>query len=57
MYLLSSGSEWNSSITGNGIFFLLLFYFFLIYMENEGGLVLAIANPRNKRITSVQKNI
>lgn len=57
MYLLSSGNEWNSSINGNIIFFLLLFDFFLIYMENEGGLVLAIANSRNKRITSVQQNI
>lgn len=57
MYLLSSGNEWNSSINGNIIFFLLLFDFFLIYMENEGGLVLAIANSRKKRITSVQQNI
>lgn len=55
MYLLSSGNDWNRRVSGNVIFFLLLFCFFPIYVRNEGGLVLAVANSWNGRISNVRE--
>lgn len=55
IYLLSSGNVRNRRITVKSIFFLLLLCFFLIYVRNEGGLLLAITSSWNGRISNVKE--
>lgn len=57
LYLLSPGND-RKRITVKSIFFLLLFCFFLIYVRNGGGLLLAVTSSWNGRISNVkEKNL